>query len=199
MSSILDVVMSQLGGGTQRQISQALGTDEKTAGNAMSTAIPLLLGALAKNASKPGGAESLHRALQKDHDGSVLNNLGGLIGNVSGGSGSGILKHVLGGRQAAVETGVSKASGLDANATAKLLQMLAPIVMGALGQQQRKQNLNVNALSGLLSQERQAIQMKAPQAMGLVGSLLDSDGDGDVDAADLTKRGKGLLGKLFGR
>jgi len=35
--------------------------------------------------------------------------------------------------------------------------------------------------------------------MGILGKLLDSDGDGDVDLSDVAKRGAGLLGKFFGR
>lgn len=38
----------------------------------------------------------------------------------------------------------------------------------------------------------------AKPATGLVGRLLDSDGDGDVDAGDLARKGAGLLGKFLG-
>ncbi|NJR44124.1 hypothetical protein HC761_01335 [bacterium] len=37
-----------------------------------------------------------------------------------------------------------------------------------------------------------------PQQKGFMGGLLDADGDGDVDAADLLARGSTLMG-LFGK
>ena len=55
-----------------------------------------ILGAMANNASKPGGADSLLGALQKDHDGSILDNLGGFLGQPNTDDGNGILGHVFG-------------------------------------------------------------------------------------------------------
>ena len=34
--------------------------------------------------------------------------------------------------------------------------------------------------------------------IAMLGALLDSDGDGDVDMSDIVKKGAGLLGKLMG-
>jgi hypothetical protein len=128
-----------------------------------------------------------------------LKDLGGYLQNSQAGNGEGILKHVLGGKRPVVERSVSKASGLDSNQTGQLLAMLAPIVMGALGQEKRQRGMNAGALTQLLGQERQQIERSQPAAGGILGSMLDSDGDGDVDASDLLKHGSGLLGKLFGR
>ena len=50
---------------------------------------------MARNTSNQQGAESLHNALQKDHDGSILDNLGGFLNNAQSGPGAGILRHVL--------------------------------------------------------------------------------------------------------
>ena len=72
------------------------------------------------------------------------------------------------------------------------------MVLGALGRQQRQANLDAGGLAGLLGQERQQIEREQPQAMGLLGTMLDTDGDGDVDLGDLAKHGKGLLGKFLG-
>lgn len=202
MSSLLETLCGQLGGDNLRQLSQALGTDEKQTGEAVSAALPTLLGALARNASTESGAESLSGALQKDHDGSALQNLAGLFGGGSSGggaqsgAGAGILRHVLGGRQPRVEQGISKASGMDTAQVGQLMTMLAPIVMAQLGKQQREKNLDSHGLASLLGQERQSLE-KAPEAAGLLGSLLDADGDGDVDMSDIAKQGVGMLGKFL--
>jgi len=199
MSSLLETVMSQLGGDALPKIATQLGAGKQETAAASGAAVTTILAALARNAQKPGGADALNGALEKDHDGGLLSDLGGYLQNSQIGNGEGILKHVLGGKRPVVERSVSKASGLDSNQTGKLLAMLAPIVMGALGKQKRQQGMNAGALSQLLGQERQQIERSQPAAGGILGSMLDSDGDGDVDASDLLKHGSGLLGKLFGR
>jgi len=72
ISSLVETLMQQLGGGALSQISKQLGTDEPSAGNATGAVLATLMGALAKNSSSADGAQALHRALEKDHDGSLL-------------------------------------------------------------------------------------------------------------------------------
>ncbi|MCA9752078.1 MAG: DUF937 domain-containing protein [Gemmatimonadetes bacterium] len=200
MASILETLMQQVtGGGALEQISANLGTDRQTAGTAVAAALPALLGALSKNAATPQGAQSLNAALQRDHDGSLLNNLAGFLGSGQTAPGQGILNHVLGARQPVVEKGIGQSTGLDPAATGKLLAMLAPVVMGALGQAQRQQKMDANGLATMLGQERETMARHAPQQMGALNALLDADGDGDVDLQDVAKKGLGLLGGLFGQ
>ncbi len=196
--SILDVVTQALGSGGARQISQQLGIDEGTANSAIGGAIPVLMGALARNASSGDGAGSLASALDRDHDGSILDDLGGFLGGGGAESaGAGILKHVLGGKQGQVEQGVGAASGLDPAKAGALLKMLAPIVMGALGKTQRSQGLDSGGLGAILGQEQRRMERKEPGLGGMLGSLLDRDGDGSA-MDDLAKIGGSVLGGLFG-
>lgn len=198
MSGILDLITQQLGGQNLDQISRSLGTDNKTAGNAVQAALPALLGALSRNASNQGGAQSLLGALQKDHDGSVLDDLGGFLQNQKYNDprgGQAILNHLLGQRQGRVQQGVSQVSGLDQNNSGKLLSMLAPVVMGALGKQTRQQGLGADGLMSMLSGESR--QVESHQGGGLVSKMLDQDGDGDFDASDAAKLGMGLLNNFL--
>jgi hypothetical protein len=200
MAGLTDMLMSQLGGkGLLSQIGGQLNTDEQTAGAATNAAVAALMGALSKNASSEDGAKALSEALSKKHDGGVLDNLQGFLSSGGSADGDGILKHVLGNKRAALERGLGKSTGLDAGAAGKLLSMVAPLVLGALGREQRQQGLGTQALSQLLGSERSALEQKSPQAMGALSGLLDSDGDGDVDFGDIVKQGKGLLGKFLGR
>jgi hypothetical protein len=199
MPSLLESIAGQLGGDFMKQLGGALGTDERTAGAATAAALPTLLGAISRNASRPEGAAALAGALDRDHDGSVLDDLTGLLQNPGAAGGDGILGHVLGGRRAAVENGLGQATGLDAAKVGQLLAVLAPVVLGAIGRRQRQQGLDPSGLAGLLGNERAAIEREQPAAAGILGSLLDADGDGDVDLSDLAKRGAGLLGKFLGK
>lgn len=224
MAGIFDMLTKQLGGSMMEQLSGQIGADKQTTEQAVAAALPVLLGGLARNAnSSPEGAASLAHALERDHDGSLLDVVGGLLGGSGsdggGGLGSligaagalfggkkatpkaldgaGILGHILGQRQGAVEQGVSKASGLDLSKVAKLLPILAPIVMGALGRMKKENDLDAGGLASALNDERTRIEAKAPGLAGGLVNLLDSDDDGQI-MDDLVKLGgSGLLGKLF--
>jgi len=191
--SLLDMLQDQLAGGAAAQIGKQMGTDQAGAQKAIGAALPALMAALAGNAKRPEGAASLAQALDKKHDGSVLDDLPGFLSRGDTKDGSGILKHALGGRQAAVETEVAKQSGLDPKAIAGLLPMLAPIGMGALGRQKKQQGMDVGALASMLSGEGQRAKEMAPGALGMLGGLLDDEGDG-LDAGDIADAGKKLLG-----
>jgi hypothetical protein len=186
-----------LGGGTIQQISRQIGADEQSTATAISGALPILLGALDRNTDQPGGAESLFNALGRDHDGSVLDDVAGFLGGAQTTQGGKILGHILGGKRRAVETGLSRSSGLDVATIAKLLTTLAPLVMGVLGRTQRQQGFDAQGLSGYLTGERRQVQQRAPDAMDVLGNLLDTNDDGQV-VDDVVKLGAGLLGGLFG-
>ncbi|MCB1560162.1 MAG: DUF937 domain-containing protein [Xanthomonadales bacterium] len=175
-----------------------LGTTPGQAESAIDAALPLLLGALGRNASQPQGAQSLHRALERDHaDNNPLSVLGNVLGGQGLGDGAAILGHIFGGRQERASLGVSKASGLDMGNSGQLMAMLAPVVMSILGSQMKQRGLDSGGLGGLLGQERQRIE-EDKGAGGLMNAVLDRDGDGDVDFADIAKN-VGMLGSLFGK
>ncbi|MGH9938051.1 MAG: DUF937 domain-containing protein [Blastocatellia bacterium] len=189
--NLTGLLSEALNSNTINQISQQLGADEGTTSNAIQAALPMLLGGLANNSANEGGADSLLSALDRNHDGSILDDLGGFLGNFSSGPGAGILGHVFGGGQGAVEQGVSQASGLDMGKVGPLLMMLAPIVMGALGRARREEGIGAADLSGLLGASAQ----QAGAGSGLLGalsSILDRDRDGSAidDVA-------GMLGGLL--
>ena len=197
MSSILDTIMQQVQGGGIQQMSQTLGLGEDDVSNVVTGAIPALLGSLTKNSGNSDGASALLGALDRDHDGSILDNVTDFLGQSdSADAGAGILKHALGGKQATVESALSQTTGVDSASASKILAMVAPIVMGALGKAKREQGLDADGLAGLLGQEREVARQRSPQAVDMISSLLDSDGDGDM-MDDVAKLGKGLLGGLF--
>lgn len=195
-SSILEMVQGTLSEDVIKKLGESIGADEQRTSSAIGAALPTLLSALSRNASTPAGAQALVSALERDHDGSQLEDAEGLIGKLGSGSGEGILRHVLGGRQAKVEQGISKVSGLDVSAVSKVLAMAAPLVLGALGKARREQGLGVDELASLLGQERSRLQGLGGAAVDMLSKLVD--GDGDADVGDILAKGKGALGKLFG-
>ena len=198
MAGLLDLVTQSLGGDQQQQLGRQLGISPQQTQSAMAAALPMLLAGLARNASTPQGARALHGALERDHDGSLLDNLGSLLGSGGGASratdGSGILGHVLGDRQDAAQRAVAGASGVNSAQAAQLLALLAPIVMGAIGRTQRQQGVRADGLGALLSGAQQQTAQAQPDLMQLANRLLDRDGDGSA-MDDLL----GGIGNLFGK
>ncbi|MFN0110154.1 MAG: DUF937 domain-containing protein [Blastocatellia bacterium] len=192
LSGILNDVLS---GNNVSQISQAIGADESSTGSAIQAALPMLLGGLANNSSSEEGASGLLGAIDRDHDGSVLDDIGGLIaGQIGGGAGNGagILGHIFGGQQGGVENAVSQASGLDMGKIGPLLAILAPIVMGAIGRARQGGEVGASDLGGLLGGAAQSMGGNSG-LMGMLGGLLDRDGDGSAvdDVA-------GMIGGMLG-
>ena len=202
-ASLVDELMTQLQGAPLQQMAQQLGTSPAQTQDAVGAALPLLLGTLGRNAAQPQGAMDLFSALQRDHSGSGPD-LGGLLGSLlGGGSGAGgiagqpdgaaILGHIFGSHQQRAEAGLGEATGLGAGA-GQLLQMLAPIVMSFLAQRMGSGGMDAGGLGQVLGQEQARVQQQGGLGGGLLGSLLDQDGDGQVGLGDLLKIGGGLLG-----
>lgn len=191
--SLLDLVNQQLDDQTVTQLSQQLGVDAQTTRQAVPAALTALLGGLSRNAAQPAGAQDLLGALAKDHDGSILNNFSGALANPQlGQQGTSILGHIFGGHRPAVESQVGRSAGLNAATAGRLLILLAPFVLGALGRMKREKGLDQGGLSEVLGQERQKAEQAHPQHGGLLNSIFDRDGDGQI-LDDLAGMAGGLL------
>ncbi|MFH6603735.1 DUF937 domain-containing protein [Maribacter algicola] len=211
MSGLLDLLNSPMGKQLISGVAGQTGQPENKTADVLSMAMPLILGAMKKNVAEPQGAQGLMSALSSNkHDGSILDNLGGLFG---GGvdddvvqDGAGILGHVFGNKQPQVENALSQKSGIDAGSIANILKIAAPIVMGYLGRQKAQSNVSdANGLNSLLGS---MLGGQPQQNQSLIMSLIDADGDGSVldDVAGMVmgtsqKKGglAGLLGGLFGK
>jgi hypothetical protein len=183
MFSLEDLLGQEQGGQALNQISQTLGANPTNTNSAIQMALPMILSALANNAQEPSGAEQLSNTLQKNHDGGILDNLGGFLGGIgrdenSNADGIGILGHIFGQRQGGLAQQLSEKSGLDIGQTAQLLITLAPIVMGFLGRKKQEQNLDAGGLSNMLGEQQQAIQSSGNPMMDMISGYLDKDKDG---------------------
>lgn len=211
MAGLLDLLNSPMGKQLISGVAGQTGQPENKTSDVLSMAMPLILGAMKKNVSSPQGAQGLMSALSNKHDGSILDNLGGLFGGGVDDSvmndGAGILGHVFGGAQPQVESALSQKSGMDMGSIANILKIAAPIVMGMIGKETRQNN--VQDASGMNSLLGGLLGGQPQQNQSLITTLLDADGDGSIldDVAGMVmgggqkKRGGlgGLLGGLFGK
>jgi len=206
--SLVSELMAQLQGAPMQQMAQQLGANSQQIQSAVGAALPLLLGALGNNAAQPQGAADLFGALQRDHSNALpqgLGGLGGLLGSILGGgqtqasnsplgNGGAILGHIFGNNRQKAETGLGQATGLGGNNAGQLLAMLAPIVMAFLANRVKAGNMDASTLGRTLDQERAQVQQQGGLGGGLLGSLLDQNGDGKLDMGDLFKLGSTFLG-----
>lgn len=228
--SALDVMLGQLDSNTIARMASQLGASPEQTQTAISAALPMLMGALQRNAGSAQGAQALHHAVTRDHQnvdlgdllGGMLggggtqadSGLGGMFGALVGAMGGGqaatrpapaadglaILGHMFGAQQPRAAAGVARASGLDSGSSAQLMAMLAPMLMGALGKATQNGGLDAGGLANVLGHD--VNRMSGGNAGGLqqmLASVLDRDGDGDVDASDLLQQGAGLLNAFMRR
>ncbi len=206
MSGLNELLSSPQGQQIISGLAGETGQPEGKTAELIGMAMPLLLGALKKNIAAPNGAEGVMNALSTRHNGSILDDLGGLFG---GGvnpeveaDGASILGHVLGNKQPAVVNTLSQKSGLDADSVARILKIAAPIVMGFLGKQQAGHKVgDADGLNTLLGS---MLGGQPQENRSLIKNLIDADGDGSVldDVANMvmgSKEKKGGIGGLLGR
>jgi len=191
----LEALLGLLQGQDIGNLASQVGGNEGEAKNGVMAALPSMLAALGKNTGTEKGAEELNNALEKKHDGSILNNLSGYLSNPDLKDGAGILNHLFGNQTSNVANAVSQSSGLDTNGSMKMLQMLAPILMGILGQQKKQNNLDAKGLGNLTSMLASNFGSEAGTSgiMETVTNLLDANKDGNV-VDDIM----GMVGKFFG-
>lgn len=190
-NDIIRGLLDALGPRAVPNLANPIGADHEKAQLAIQAALPILLGALARNASRTDGAQALHQAIEEDHSAldvtDVLNSV-----SAGGGDGQAILRHVLGGRQSSAAEGISQFAGINRGQALQLLKMLAPLVLSYLARRSRAQGMSADGLGAMLGQQRQQLETGGGVGGKLMNAVLDRDGDGDVDFSD-------ILGTLGGR
>jgi hypothetical protein len=206
MNDLMELLQSQMGGNLTQALSKQLNTEPEKTDVAVQSAFTAILSGLSKNVSTEQGAQSFLGALDRDHDGSILNDLKGFLGgamsnnnnNTSMTNGAGILNHVLGNKQNNIIETIAKVAGIDTSKSGQLLVTLAPMIMGLLGKMKNTNSMSGGSLVDLISKSGQP--QPEQQQSGLLGvftKMLDQDGDGSV-MDDIAGMGmKSILGGFF--
>ena len=215
MASILDLLQSDIGQTLIQGASQKTGQSPDKTANVLSQAMPLILGAMQRNAATPEGAESLNNALNdpRHSGGGVMDMLGGIFGDGAGSpdqlesDGAGILGHILGAKQPQVETALSQSSGMDMQSVSQIIKIAAPILMGVLGKQKQAQPAAATESNGIGDLIGSVLGQSGTGDQSFIEQILDADGDGSIidDVAGMVLGGDkkqsggigGILGGLF--
>ncbi len=168
---LLKMILGANDGGNIRQLADKFGLDETQAKSAVGSLLPSLTQGLKNNMGKPEGMEALLGALKSGNHQRYLDNPAELVRDETASEGNGILGHLFGSKEVSrnVAARASAQSGVDGGILKKMLPLVATMAMGGMSKQ----------TGGGTKKD-----------MGVLGSLLDSDGDGSVadDLLNIAKK-----------
>jgi hypothetical protein len=175
--NILNAIINASGGGALEQVGQQLGLGQERTQNVVTQLLPALLAGLKKNTASAGGVDALQNALRKGSHQRYLDDAGAVTDPAAVSEGNAILGHLLGSKDVsrAVASRAAAESGVDVSVVKQLLPIVASMAMGAL------------------SKETNGGSSFGDGVLGKLGSLLDSDGDGNVLDDLLSGLGKRLF------
>ena len=144
--SLIDLITGNAGNQVASQAENKFGINKNQVIALLAVAAPLVISYLRKKSQDdPNEAEALNNALDKDHDGSILDDPSQVEARQA--EGGSILSHIFGGDKANVENQLSQNTGISMDKIGPILGMLAPLIMGYIGKQ--KQSSGVTSGGGL--------------------------------------------------
>ena len=181
-TNLVSSVMQCLTPDLVAKIARTLGIDPDLAQKVVAAAVPAILASFGGLAAKPTGAQQLSNALEQQHPdmlAHITDAIGGSDQRAIADTGSGLLSSLLGGGGLnALVSAVSTHAGVDQNSGKSILGLLAPMVVGALGQQQRSDGLDADGIADLLSSQKDQIAAAMPSglanmlgARGMLGAV----------------------------
>lgn len=201
MTNLFNEVSKYLSDDVIIQLSRQLGAqDPNQVKSAAQGVSELLLNAISRNATNQDRGDGLYGAIKRDHDGGILENLMGVlsgqkqVNNPKTTNGAGIINHLLGNRQLEAAQVISQSSGLDIFKSGVLMQLIAPIIMGVVGQKQKSNGLDLGGLANILLGGAKQQNTQASSGGSIFEKLLDQNGDGSM-MDDLLNIGMKILQK----
>lgn len=142
----MDLLQLLAGQMQAQQVSQRIGASPAQTQDALQAAVPLLLGALTRNAQQ-GQAAAIEQAVAQ-HSGQELEGFAqaGQLPDMQDGQAA--LRHIFGGQQQAAANAVGQRSGIDPQLALQILSIAAPLVLSYLNRQ-RQQGAGMNQGAGM--------------------------------------------------
>ncbi|MGC4128231.1 MAG: DUF937 domain-containing protein [Bergeyella sp.] len=171
--SLIDLLTGNAGNQVAQEAENKFGISKNQIIALLAVAAPLVISYLRNKSQDAKEAEALNNALDKDHDGSILNDPSQALNRQE--EGGSILDHIFGGQKATVENQLSQNTGISMDKIGPILSMLAPIIMGYIGQQKQQNNVGAGGLGDLLGGILGGAQSQAQQSNPLndiLGSVL---------------------------
>ncbi len=143
--NLIDLITGNAGNQVAAEAENKFGISQNQVIALLAVAAPLVISYLKNKSQDANEAEALNKALDRDHDGSILDNPAQAAERQQ--EGGSILDHIFGGQKATVENQLSQNTGISMEKIGPILAMLAPIIMGYIGKE--KQSSGVTSGGGL--------------------------------------------------
>lgn len=178
---INNIINSVIADQLSKSASQKINIPEDKSRDVVNMAVPLLVAGLAKNAKNPKEAKNISEAISKDHDGSILNDLSSVF--LSGGreqEGEKIIEHILGKKVEPASKAIGNQVQVNPEQVKKVLSLVAPVVMGAIGSKQKTGGLDSSTLTDFLQETVTKKVSGSNQQDNLLTQILDQNKNGSV-------------------
>lgn len=173
--SLIDLLTGNTGNQVAEQAENKFGISKNQIIALLAVATPLVISYLRNKSQDAKEAEALNNALDKDHDGSILNDTSQLESRQN--EGGSILSHIFGSEKNTVENQLSQNTGISIDKIGPILAMLAPVIMGYIGKEKQQNNVGAGGLGDLLGgilggAQNQAQQQQSNPLNDILGSVL---------------------------
>lgn len=188
--NLIDLLTSSTSTNVAQNAENKFGISKNQIIALMAVAAPLVISHLRKKSEDSNEAEALERALDKDHDGTILDDPEQVNNRIN--EGNSILDHIFGNQKNVVENQLSSNTGISMDKIGPVLSMLAPVIMGYIGKEKRSSGGSISdLLGGILGQAQQKAEPSSP-INDILGQVL-----GGAQGADSNPLGE-IIGNLTG-
>lgn len=210
--NLIDLLTGNTGNQVAQQAENKFGISKNQIIALLAVATPLIISYLRNKSQDAKEAEALNNALDKDHDGSILDDTAQLEARQN--EGGSILSHIFGNQKSTVENQLSQNTGISIDKIGPILAMLTPVIMGYIGKEKQQNNVGAGGLGDLLGgilggAQNQAQQQESSPLNDILGSVLgggqsQSSGNplndilGSVLGGGQQKQQSGGIGDLLG-
>jgi hypothetical protein len=173
--NLIDLLTGSTGNQVAEQAENKFGISKNQIIALLAVATPLVISYLRNKSQDAKEAEALNNALDKDHDGSILDDTSQLDNRQD--EGGSILSHVFGNQKNTVENQLSQNTGISIDKIGPILAMLAPVIMGYIGKEKQQNNVGAGGIGDLLGgilggAQNQAQQQQSSPLNDILGSVL---------------------------
>ncbi|WP_313501979.1 DUF937 domain-containing protein [Kaistella carnis] len=197
--SLIDLITGNAGNQVASEAENKFGISKNQVIALLAVAAPLVISYLKKKSQENSEeADALNNALDKDHDGSILNHPSQAAARQQ--EGGSILDHIFGGQKATVENQLSQNTGISMDKIGPIMAMLAPLIMGYIGKQKQSSGVTSGGglgdlLGGILGGAQSQAQAEPSNPLNdILGSVLGGGSQANAGSNPLND----ILGSVLG-
>jgi OmpA-OmpF porin, OOP family len=179
--NLLDTIKRQIGSEIIQKAADFMDEESGVTKKALEIALPSLLGGMMNQVKEPNSATSLlSKITEGGHDGSIFETFGNLLGGGSAtqgllDSGESIVNGLFGNKTSSIVDWIAAFTGIKTGSASGLMNLVAPLVMGAIGKNVVGENMGLSGLTSLLNSQSSIVQNALPAGLASVlGLKMDS-------------------------